>query len=497
MNGTFEIGGTVLTYAQAALAASALAATILIVMLLVAWRRAVARSERGTVLELQFSELVRAQSEMQGRMKTIAEVFGSRQSDLVKGLSERMDGLGHKLGQSLTDNTRRTHDDLSRLAERLAVIDKAQQNITSLSSQVVELQKVLSNKQTRGAFGEARMQAIIQDGLPNGAYRFQAPLSNGNRPDCLILFPNGAPSLVVDAKFPLEGWNAIRAAETPEANKAAETAFRRDVIKHVQDIASRYQIVGETHDTAFMFVPSESIFADIHERFEDVIQRAHRARVVIVSPSLLMLSVQVVMSLLRDVADARAGARHPARGGQAARRRLPSRRPGPPATDPFRPGQQGHRGDLDLEPQDPEARQRHHRRRDRAREAAGAEAPVAGQQRWSAGTAVPPLRGRSLEAPAALEERDLLGRRFAAEHGVAVGEAAELADDVAVLGGEVETVARGLRPAVRRVNSHPCEQVGRTVLVGDVLAVLERHGDEGLLVRGRSGRDRGRSVGRR
>ncbi len=301
MNGTFEIGGRVLTYGEAGLAVAAVAVAALVVLLVVAWRRALARSERGGVLEAQFAELVRSQSEMQGRMQTIAEVFGSRQSDLVRGLSERMDGLGHKLGQSLTDNTRRTHDDLTRLAERLAVIDKAQQNITSLSSQVVELQKVLSNKQTRGAFGEARMQAIIQDGLPQGAYKFQAQLSNGNRPDCLILFPNNAPSLVVDAKFPLEAWNAIRAAETPEAVKQAETAFRRDTLKHVQDIAARYHIVGETHDTAFMFVPSESIFADIHERFEDVVQRAHRMRVVIVSPSLLMLSVQVVMSLLRDV----------------------------------------------------------------------------------------------------------------------------------------------------------------------------------------------------
>ncbi len=301
MDGIFEIGGRAFSYGEAGIAVAALAMALLVVLLLVAWRRALSRSERGTVLETQFAELVRAQSEMQGRMQTIAEVFGSRQSELVRGLSERMDGLGHKLGQSLTDNTRRTHDDLTRLAERLAVIDKAQQNITSLSSQVVELQKVLSNKQTRGAFGEARMQVIIQDGLPNGAYKFQASLSNGNRPDCLILFPNEAPSLVVDAKFPLEAWNAIRAAETPEAAKQAETAFRRDTLKHVQDIAARYHIVGETHDTAFMFVPSESIFADIHERFEDIVQRAHRARVVIVSPSLLMLSVQVVMSLLRDV----------------------------------------------------------------------------------------------------------------------------------------------------------------------------------------------------
>jgi len=301
MDRTFEIGGAVISLWQVGAAGAAVVFAILVLTLLVAWRRAVARAERGSVLESQFSELVRSQSEMQGRMQTIAEVFGSRQSDLVRGLSERMDGLGHKLGQSMLDSTRHTHENLTRLAERLAVIDKAQQNITTLSSQVVELQKVLANKQTRGAFGEARMQAIVQDGLPSGGYKFQATLTNGNRPDCLIIFPNGAPGLVVDAKFPLESWNAIRAAETPEAAKGAETAFRRDTMKHVQDIASRYQIVGETHDTAFMFVPSESIFADIHERFEDIVQKAHRLRVVIVSPSLLMLSVQVVMSLLRDV----------------------------------------------------------------------------------------------------------------------------------------------------------------------------------------------------
>ena len=164
----------------------------------------------------------------------------------------------------------------------------------------MELQHILANKQTRGAFGQARMEAIVRDGLPTSAYQFQATLRNGNRPDCLILFPNGGASLVIDAKFPLEAWNAIRAAETPEAKRAAESQFRRDTIKHVQDIADRYLVLGETQDTAFMFVPSESIFFDIHEHYEEVIQRAHRSRVVIVSPSLLMLSIQVVMSLLRD-----------------------------------------------------------------------------------------------------------------------------------------------------------------------------------------------------
>jgi DNA recombination protein RmuC len=217
----------------------------------------------------------------------------------VRGLTERLDGFGHRVGQSMTDTAKTTHESLAKLGERLAVIDKAQQTITTLSGQVVELQHILANKQTRGAFGQARMEAIVRDGLPMNAYEFQATLSNNTRPDCVIRFPGG-PSLVVDAKFPLEAWNGIRAAGTPEQVKAAETQFRRDTTKHIQDIADRYFIAGETQDTAFMFVPSESIFADIHERFEDIVQRAHRARIVIVSPSLLMLSIQVVTSLLRD-----------------------------------------------------------------------------------------------------------------------------------------------------------------------------------------------------
>ncbi|MCB1488616.1 MAG: DNA recombination protein RmuC [Bauldia sp.] len=303
----FQFGGRVVTLGEALALAGAAVALLLLVMLLVAWRRALARADealvradRGQAFEGQVAELVRAQTEMQGRMQTMAELFGTRQSELARGLTERLDGFGHRLGQTMAETTRNTQENLSRLAERLAVIDKAQQNITSLSSQVVELQHILANKQTRGAFGEARMQAIVQDGLPKNAYAFQPTLSNGTRPDCLVLFPNDAPALVIDAKFPLEAWNTIRNSDDPEMRRAAETRFRRDTQKHIQDIAERYHIPGETHDTAFMFVPSESIFADIHERFEDVVQKAHRARVVIVSPSLLMLSVQVVMSLLRD-----------------------------------------------------------------------------------------------------------------------------------------------------------------------------------------------------
>jgi DNA recombination protein RmuC len=303
----FFVGDRPISVAMLVLAAAAAAVLLLLLVLIVVWRgmsrRDSAEAEQamlGGEFERRIGELVRIQSEMTGRMQTMAEVFGSRQSELLHGLSNRMDGLGHRIGQTMVESTRNTHENLTRLNERLAVIDTAQRNITELSSQVVGLQHILANKQTRGAFGQARMEAIVQDGLPMGGYQFQTTLSNGNRPDCVIAFPNGAAGLVVDAKFPLEAWNAIRAAEGPELTRAAEAQFRRDVTKHLKDIAERYLIPGETQDTAFMFVPSESIFADVHERFEDLIQAAHRLRIVIVSPSLLMLSIQVVQSVLKD-----------------------------------------------------------------------------------------------------------------------------------------------------------------------------------------------------
>ena len=276
-------GGTLLA------AGAALLLAILLLITFFAWRRAARRVEmleetRSDGIEAGLAELRRHQGEITGH---------------VRGLSERLDGFGHRVGQSMSETARGTHESLSKLGERLAVIDKAQQTITSLSGQVVELQHILANKQTRGAFGQGRMEAIVRDGLPIHAYAFQYTLPNGTRPDCVIFFPTG-PNLVIDAKFPLEAWNGIHAATSPEAVKAAEAQFRRDTLKHVQDIADRYFVPGETQDTAFMFVPSESIFADLHERFEDVVQKASRARVIVVSPSLLMLSIQVVMSLMRD-----------------------------------------------------------------------------------------------------------------------------------------------------------------------------------------------------
>jgi DNA recombination protein RmuC len=278
----------------------ALCVVILLVRAAASRQQSQEAADRAADSERGMAELLRVQAEMQGRLATMAEVFGSRQAELNHAIGQRLDGMTQRVSATIGEQTRTTHENLRQLQERLAVIDAAQTNIQSLAKDVVGLQAILSNKQTRGAFGQSRMETIVADGLPMGAYAFQQTLSNGSRPDCTIQMPNGLPPLVIDAKFPLEAWNAIRDAGSPEQAKAAAQQFRRDMDVHIRDVSEKYLIQGETQDTAFLFVPSESIFAEIHENFEAIVQKAHRARIVIVSPSLLMLSIQVIQSVLKD-----------------------------------------------------------------------------------------------------------------------------------------------------------------------------------------------------
>ncbi|MGO8024386.1 DNA recombination protein RmuC [Rhizobium leguminosarum] len=292
--------------AMLALVGGVLAALALLVIVLLLRGASLRREQaeeasfRAQENEARMAELLKIQAETQGRIAAMTEVFGARQSELNQTISQRLDGMSQRVSSTITEQTKSTHENLQRLQERLAVIDAAQNNIQTLAKDVVGLQAILSNKQTRGAFGQSRMETIVADGLPMGAYAFQQTLSNGSRPDCTIRMPNGAPPLVIDAKFPLEAWNAIRDAGSPEAGKIAGQQFRRDMEVHIRDISEKYLIQGETQDTAFLFVPSESIFAEIHEHFEPVVQKAHRARIVIVSPSLLMLSIQVIQAVLKD-----------------------------------------------------------------------------------------------------------------------------------------------------------------------------------------------------
>ena len=260
-----------------------------------------AASERQRELDLQMAALARSSAEMTGRLQTVAEVFGNRQADLARLVSERLDAVGHRLGQGLESNTKTSTENLTRLNERLAVIDAAQHRLTGLTQEVIGLKDILANKQARGAFGQGRMEAIIRDALPASAYEFQYTLSNRTRPDCCIRLPGDDRVMVVDAKFPLEAFTALKAAAGDDAAlKSAMTRVRGDVGKHIRDIADRYFVPGETQDIAILFVPSESLYAEINDTFEDLIERAHKARIIIVSPSLLMMAVQVMQAIVRD-----------------------------------------------------------------------------------------------------------------------------------------------------------------------------------------------------
>src|SRR6516225_9123004 len=218
----------------------------------------------------QLHELARLQAETAVRVEAMRDMLAGRQAELHRAVNER-----------------------------LAVIDNAQRNITDLASQVTSLQSVLANKQQRGAFGQGRMELIVQDGLPKDCYEFQFTLSNRCRPDCAVFLPDRRP-LTIDAKFPLEAVTALREAKTEDERKQAAARLRQDLSRHVEDIAGKYLIPGETQDLALMFVPSESIFAELHDGFDDIMQKAFRSKVVIVSPSLLMLAIQVIQQIQKD-----------------------------------------------------------------------------------------------------------------------------------------------------------------------------------------------------
>lgn len=249
--------------------------------------------------DAHLATLAQMQAETAGRLQSLGETLTGRQAELARVLHERLDHVSQNLSQSLQSQTRNTVDSLTKLNERIAVIDSAQKNLGELTSQVTSLRDVLSNKQLRGAFGQGRMEVIVRDGLPQGAYEFQFTLSNRSRPDCCVFLPDQRP-LIIDAKFPLEAITAFREARSDDERKNASQRIRNDINKHINDISGKYLIAGETQDLALMFVPSESVYAELHDHFDDIIQKAYRARVIIVSPSLLMLAIQVIQQIQKD-----------------------------------------------------------------------------------------------------------------------------------------------------------------------------------------------------
>lgn len=303
----FLLNGAPVVVSDALLGAAALA---LLLLAIVAFNlRSGARAQtlegfaaeaRQRDMERAMTEIARQNAELTGRLRSVAEFLGSRQTDLARLVSERLDAVGDRVGDGLEASSRTAGAHLARLNERLAVIDAAQTRLTGLTEEVVGLKDILSNKQARGAFGQGRLEAIIRDALPESAFAFQHTLSNRTRPDCVLRLPGDHRLMVVDAKFPLEAFTALKDAASDEARKYAAARVRADVGKHIRDIAERYFLPDETQDIAMLFVPSESLYADINELFEDVVQKAHRSRIIIVSPSLLVMAVQVMQAIVRD-----------------------------------------------------------------------------------------------------------------------------------------------------------------------------------------------------
>ncbi|HET6159016.1 MAG TPA: DNA recombination protein RmuC [Dongiaceae bacterium] len=230
----------------------------------------------------------------------LSERLQAQERALATKLDERLNSLQDRVGQTLQSNAEQAGQTMTELRERLAVIDAAQKNIVELSSQVVDLQNVLSNKQARGAFGEVQLQDIVQSSLPAQSYTFQAQLG-GKRVDCLLTLPNPPGAIGIDAKFPLEAYRALREAKDEVATAQARRDFTVAIRLHVKAIAEKYIVPGETADSALMFLPSEAVYAELHASFPNLVEEAGRARVWIVSPTTLMATLTTIRAVLKDV----------------------------------------------------------------------------------------------------------------------------------------------------------------------------------------------------
>ena len=279
---------------------------LLVLGLLVMVLRASGRAAPQLMQEMSWiSQRVQSLSEGQerlaGGLHHVSEAQSLSQTAMIQLMENRLAEVQRFMGESLTGSSMRTARSLGDLQQRLETIDKAQANIEKLSGNVLSLQDILANKQTRGAFGEIQLHDIVAKALPPDAYTMQATLSNGKRADCLIHLPNPPGPLAIDAKFPLEAYEALRRAENPRQVQEANMALRAAVRTHIKAISDKYIIEGETADGALMFLPSEAVYAELHANFPEIVREGFAARVWIVSPTTCMATLNTMRAILKDV----------------------------------------------------------------------------------------------------------------------------------------------------------------------------------------------------
>ncbi|MBI1966194.1 MAG: DNA recombination protein RmuC [Betaproteobacteria bacterium] len=221
---------------------------------------------------------------------------------LAAKLDQRLDQIAGKVNERLDEGFKKTNETFVNVMQRLATIDEAQKKIETLTGSVVSLQELLGNKQSRGAFGEVQLEALVRNVLPPAAFEMQYTLSNGARVDCVLKLPDPTGLVCVDSKFPLENYHRMLAPGVNDVDRAAaQRQFRADVRKHVDDIARKYILPNETSDGAVMFVPAEAVFAEIHAYHSEVVDHANSRRVWIVSPTTLMAVLNTARAVLKDV----------------------------------------------------------------------------------------------------------------------------------------------------------------------------------------------------
>jgi DNA recombination protein RmuC len=280
----------------------------LVVLVLLLTLRAAARSARMAEPLLRQMEwmgqrvqgLSEGQERLSGGLHHVSEAAAVNQSAMLTLMEQRLAEVQRQMTESLHGTSTRTARSLGELQQRLETIDRAQANIEKLSGNVLSLQDILSNKQTRGAFGEIQLNDIVQKALPPDSFALQATLSNGRRADCLVHLPNPPGPIVIDAKFPLEAYEALRRAETQPQVIEAQRLLRSAVRTHIKAISDRYIIEGETADGALMFLPSEAVYAELHANFTDVVREGFAARVWIVSPTTCMATLNTMRAVLKD-----------------------------------------------------------------------------------------------------------------------------------------------------------------------------------------------------
>lgn len=251
----------------------------------------------GTTL----AQFERNQTELRAQLTQLVTMQEAGRGELTRTLNEQLTNVTQNLSKNLTENTARTGESLTALSEQLTLIDKTQKELSALSGHVVGLQQILDNKQTRGVFGETRLNDLVRDVLPANSYAFQHTLSNKKRADCLIRLPNPPGPIVVDSKFPLEAYRAYCDAPSSDDKAQALKQLRANTLAHARDIATRYIIPGETADAALMFLPSESVFSELHLNTSDTFEQCRALRVYPVSPNTLWLTLNTVRAIMRDV----------------------------------------------------------------------------------------------------------------------------------------------------------------------------------------------------